>query len=78
MNKGNLLSTAFGFAFGTYAGNQMCKNNIARLSKNEKVQVHLPSSTDDVKERVPKALGAAAKELVDERTIDIKTGKEKA
>ena len=76
MNKANIFANIISFSLGTFAGNEMGKSNASRLARNEKLKVSLPSSTEDIVERFPKAISAAAKELVDERTIDIKTGKE--
>ena len=77
MNKSHIFSLLTGFGGGVFAGNQMCKNNYIRMQKGEKLQLDVPASKEDIKERVPKAVSAAAKELVDQRTIDITTGKRK-
>ena len=77
MNKSCIFASMVTFGLGTITGNQLCRNNIKRMSKNEKLAINIPSSKDDMKERVPKAVSAAAKELVDQRTIDITTGETK-
>ena len=44
-----------------------------RLARNEKLSIDVPYTKDEVTKRVPKAFSAAAKELVDPKTIDIRT-----
>jgi hypothetical protein len=77
MNKSNFSSMILGFAGGSVAGNQFCKQNHARLLKNEKLQVNLPQTKDEIMERVPKAISAAAKELVPHQTVEINPNTEK-
>lgn len=73
MNKSNVFSFILGLSGGSLIGNQICKRNHELLMNNKKIQVAIPESKDDVLERVPKALSAAAKELVDHRTIEVRS-----
>jgi len=74
--KPNLFVPVTAFVIGALSGHHFTQKANDRLARNEKLSLDVPYTKDEVTKRVPKAFSAAAKELVDPRTIDIRTGKE--
>lgn len=72
MNTTKIVTHLFSFVLGTYTGHTFCKKSMERLSKGEKLSIDFPGTVDEVKNRIPKAVTAAAKEIVDPKTIEIK------
>lgn len=71
MNKSHLITTSLGFVAGYFTSSAINKKTVTAARNGQKISVTLPHSTSDLAERIPKAISAAASEIVDEKVIQI-------
>lgn len=68
--QGRLISHGLSFTVGLFSGNELCRYLQTKKNSNEKVKINIPSPKE-ISERVPKAVTAATKEILDAETIKI-------